>query len=53
MRSPSAQTLARELERAMPDRPFAVEFWDGTRAPGTGGGPTFVVRSPAAVARVK
>src|SRR5436309_6563479 len=52
MRSPSAQTLARELERAMPDRPFAVEFWDGTRAPGTGGGPTFVVRSPAAVARV-
>ena len=54
MRSPSAQPLARELERAMPERPFAVEFWDGTRVPGTGngGGPTFSIRSPAAVSRV-
>ena len=53
MRSPSAQPLARELERAMPERPFAVEFWDGTRVPrtGTGNGPTFSIRSPAAVAR--
>jgi cyclopropane-fatty-acyl-phospholipid synthase len=50
-RSPSAMPLARELERAMPERPFAVEFWDGTRVPGTGEGPTFSVRSPAAVAR--
>ena len=52
MRSPSAQPLARELERALPERPFAVEFWDGTRVPGTGAGPTFSVRSPRAVARV-
>ncbi len=52
MRSPSATPLARELERAMPERPFAVEFWDGTRVPGTASdGPTFSVRSPAAVAR--
>jgi cyclopropane-fatty-acyl-phospholipid synthase len=36
----------------MPERPFAVEFWDGTRVPGTREGPTFSVRSPAAVARV-
>jgi cyclopropane-fatty-acyl-phospholipid synthase len=36
----------------MPERPFAVEFWDGSRVPGTGEGPTFSVRSPAAVARV-
>jgi cyclopropane-fatty-acyl-phospholipid synthase len=51
MRSPSALPLARELERAMPERPFAVEFWDGSRVPGTGDGPTFAVRSPAAVSR--
>jgi cyclopropane-fatty-acyl-phospholipid synthase len=51
MRSPSAQPLARELERALPERPFAVEFWDGSRLPGTGSGPTFSVRSPTAVAR--
>jgi cyclopropane-fatty-acyl-phospholipid synthase len=51
MRSPSALLLARELERAMPERPFVVEFWDGSRVPGTGEGPTFSVRSPAAVAR--
>src|SRR5436190_9525952 len=51
MSSPSALPLARELERAMPERPFSVEFWDGTRVPGTGDGPTFAVRSPAAVAR--
>src|SRR3954468_13536498 len=43
--------LASELERAVPERPFAVEFWDGTRLPSTdGAGPTFLVRSPAAVA---
>jgi cyclopropane-fatty-acyl-phospholipid synthase len=52
MRSPSAQPLARELERALPERPFAVEFWDGARVPGTGSGPTFSVRSPRAVSRV-
>jgi cyclopropane-fatty-acyl-phospholipid synthase len=52
MRSPSATPLARELERTLPERPFAVEFWDGTRVPGTDGGPTFLVRSPAAVGRV-
>src|SRR5436190_24400020 len=51
MSSPSALPLARELERAMPERPFSVEFWAGTRVPGTGDGPTFAVRPPAAVAR--
>ncbi len=35
----------------MPERPFGVEFWDGTRLGSTdGAGPTFFVRSPAAVA---
>src|SRR3954447_18663033 len=47
---PSA--LARELAAALPERPFRVEFWDGTALPSTngGGGPLFRVRSPAAVA---
>jgi cyclopropane-fatty-acyl-phospholipid synthase len=40
-----------ELERALPSRPFSVEFWDGSRLASTnGGGPTFSVRSPQAVA---
>jgi cyclopropane-fatty-acyl-phospholipid synthase len=42
--------LRREIERAFPTRPFTIEFWDGTRVPSTDGGPTFSVRSPAAVA---
>src|SRR5690349_20000651 len=43
--------LAAELRRAMPERPFGVEFWDGTRLGSTdGAGPTFLVRSPVAVA---
>jgi len=46
-------TLRREIEARIPQRPFAVEFWDGTRLPSTsGGGPTFSVRSPAAAAHV-
>ena len=43
--------LRRELASAFPQRPFTVEFWDGTRIDSTGGpGPTFTVRSPRAVA---
>jgi cyclopropane-fatty-acyl-phospholipid synthase len=43
--------LRDELARTLPDRPFAVELWDGTAVPATNGaGPTFRVRSPAAVA---
>ena len=43
--------LRRELVSAFPQRPFTVEFWDGTRIDSTGGpGPTFKVRSPRAVA---
>ena len=39
-----------ELARCFPERPFEVEFWDGTRLPATqsnGGGPHFTVRSRA------
>src|SRR3954470_11107334 len=40
-----------ELQSALPDRPFAVEFWDGTELPSTnGGGPRLKVRSPTAFA---
>src|SRR4051812_39704165 len=42
-----------ELAQALPERPFHVEFWDGRRLASTnGGGPTFHVRSPAAIAHV-
>ena len=43
--------LRREIEARLPDRPFSVEFWDGTRVAATSeGGPTFSVRSPRAAA---
>jgi cyclopropane-fatty-acyl-phospholipid synthase len=45
--------LRSEIEARVPERPFAVEFWDGTRLPSTDGeGPTFFVRSPRAAAHV-
>ncbi|HEX6665578.1 MAG TPA: cyclopropane-fatty-acyl-phospholipid synthase family protein [Solirubrobacterales bacterium] len=45
--------LRREIENRLPERPFTIEFWDGTRVPSTtGGGPTFSVRSPRAAAHV-
>jgi len=45
--------LRREIEARVPERPFAVEFWDGTSVPSTSGdGPTFSVRSPRAAAHV-
>jgi cyclopropane-fatty-acyl-phospholipid synthase len=44
--------LLRELERALPDRPFSIALWDGSGLPATNGdgGPTFTARSPAALA---
>ena len=45
----STGRLREELERALPDRPFALELWDGARLEATRpGGPTFHARSPAA-----
>ncbi|MCW2989591.1 MAG: class SAM-dependent methyltransferase [Solirubrobacterales bacterium] len=44
--------LARELALHLPDRPFRVEFWDGTVLPATdpdADGPTFTVRTPRAL----
>jgi cyclopropane-fatty-acyl-phospholipid synthase len=44
--------LRRELEAAVPDRPFRLTFWDGSELPPSNGGqaPTLHVRSPAALA---
>jgi len=46
------QPLIKEIERAFPERPFAIELWDGSRVPSTngGGGPTFTARSKDAIA---
>jgi cyclopropane-fatty-acyl-phospholipid synthase len=45
--------LRRAIETRLPERPFTVEFWDGTSLPSTSGdGPTFSVRSPRAAAHV-
>jgi cyclopropane-fatty-acyl-phospholipid synthase len=47
------EPLRRELAHALPERPFALRFWDGSElAPTTPGGPVFTVRSPAAVAHL-
>ena len=45
--------LRRELVAALPQRPFAVRFWDGTELPATdAGAPIFAFRSPEALAHV-
>jgi cyclopropane-fatty-acyl-phospholipid synthase len=45
--------LRRELAAALPQRPFAVSFWDGTEVPATeADAPTFSFRSPEALAHV-
>jgi cyclopropane-fatty-acyl-phospholipid synthase len=49
----TCEPLRRELAQALPERPFALRFWDGTVLPATGqGGPVFTVRSPAAIAHL-
>jgi cyclopropane-fatty-acyl-phospholipid synthase len=50
---PFARTapLRRELESALPQRPFGITFWDGTAVPATeAGAPMFTVHSPEALA---
>ena len=43
--------LLAEIERAIPERPFSIVLWDGSRLPATeGGGPTFTARSRSALA---
>jgi cyclopropane-fatty-acyl-phospholipid synthase len=44
--------LRRGIERALPDRPFTIELWDGSRVPSTRHGPTVSVQSPRAIGHV-
>jgi cyclopropane-fatty-acyl-phospholipid synthase len=47
------EPLLKELEQALPERPFQVRLWNGSTLPSTnGGGPTFEVTSPDALAHV-
>jgi cyclopropane-fatty-acyl-phospholipid synthase len=47
------EPLRRELAHALPERPFALRFWDGSELAATApGGPVFTVRSPTAVAHL-
>ncbi|MGH2960952.1 MAG: hypothetical protein ACRDL3_01975, partial [Solirubrobacterales bacterium] len=53
MATPRTASLCREIERALPDRPFAIEFWDGGKvAPSNGAGPTIRFLTPRAIAHV-
>jgi cyclopropane-fatty-acyl-phospholipid synthase len=50
MRLGTTAPLRREIERLISDRPFTIEFWDGTRVPATSSdGPVLSVRSPHAL----
>ena len=43
--------LRREIATRLPERPFTIEFWDGTKVPSTSeDGPVFIVRSPRGIA---
>jgi cyclopropane-fatty-acyl-phospholipid synthase len=48
----TTEPLRAELAAALPDRPFSVQFWDGSTLPSTNGngGPVFRARSRRAVA---
>jgi cyclopropane-fatty-acyl-phospholipid synthase len=49
----STDRIRREIERSLPERPFTIEFWDGSRVSSTSeNGPTFAIRSPKALAHV-
>jgi cyclopropane-fatty-acyl-phospholipid synthase len=49
----STVPLRSEIQRLFPERPFAIELWDGTGVPATNAdGPILTVRSPRGVAHV-
>src|SRR4051812_34124491 len=48
----STVPLRTALEHALPERPFAIELWDGSSLPGTSEGATFRLRSPRALAHM-
>jgi cyclopropane-fatty-acyl-phospholipid synthase len=46
----STQPLREAIAEALPDRPFTIAFWDGTRVESTSSnGPTFTAHSPQAL----
>jgi cyclopropane-fatty-acyl-phospholipid synthase len=49
MSASSSAPLRSQIERALPDRPFTLRFWDGGEVPATREGPTLTFRSPRAV----
>ena len=48
-REPSSEQLRGRIEKAFPERPFALRFWDGGEVPATRPGPTLTFRSPDAL----
>ena len=49
----TTELLRAAILEAFPERPFQVLLWDGTRVPSScGEGPTFLIRSPRAIAHV-
>jgi cyclopropane-fatty-acyl-phospholipid synthase len=46
------EDLRSALADALPDRPFTIGLWDGSTVPGTSGGPTFTLTTPAALGHV-
>jgi cyclopropane-fatty-acyl-phospholipid synthase len=50
--APGTAPLRSALEDALPARPFRIELWDGSELPSANGGPTFRLRSPAALGHV-
>jgi cyclopropane-fatty-acyl-phospholipid synthase len=50
MQLTSTEPLREAIAEALPDRPFTIAFWDGTRVESTGSnGPTFTAHSPQAL----
>jgi len=50
MTTARTRPLRRELARVLPERPFALRFWDGSKVPATTSpAPEFALREPAAI----
>jgi cyclopropane-fatty-acyl-phospholipid synthase len=52
MAETSSEQLRRRIERAFPERPFALRFWDGGEVPATRPGATLTFRSPRALGHI-
>jgi cyclopropane-fatty-acyl-phospholipid synthase len=45
----TTKPLRKAIERALPDRPFTIALWDGSRVPSTERGPTLELHSPRVI----